>query len=148
MATKKGDIFTIFLTETLVPTADITRRLFIERPQRKISVKRILIDVNILDITTGLFVSWEQNKYVKTLFSLLGESGADMITSLFLPIGFVPLIIPGHRIYLNTPGQFYFDNLYIKNIAEINLNFTNLVGLSTFLVSYSLTVETEQTIIY
>lgn len=150
MAATRGDIFAFTFAETLVTTAQITRRLFIERPQRKLQVKRVYLDIQLQDIITGLFVPWENNIYITATLLIYGENYPDdKIASLFRPVGFIATPFQnGCRIQIFNPGQFSFDNLYIKNLIECNYTVANPIGLNTHNVLSTLVVETTQTVIY
>jgi hypothetical protein len=146
----KGEIFAFTFAETLVTTAQITRRLFIEAPQRKLQVKRVYLDIQLQDIISGLFVSWENNQYITATLLIYGENYPDdKIASLFRPVGFIATAFQnGSRLQFFNPGQFNFDNLYIKNMIEVNYTVGNPIGLNTHNVLSTLVIETTQSIIY
>jgi hypothetical protein len=150
MGATKGDIFAFTFAETLITGAQTTRRLFIERPQRKLQIKRVFLDIQLQDTITNLFVSWENNQYITANLLLYGENYPDdKVTSLFRPVGFIPTPFQnGTRLQFFNPGQWIFDNMYIKNMIEVNYTVGNPVGLNAFNVLSALVIETFASIIY
>jgi hypothetical protein len=144
----KGYIYEIYFADTLAPAGFFSYFFDIIAPQRKISIKRIYLDINVYNITTGSSVPLEQNTAMGIELLLQGDVAGDLICNLFNVTPGPPAFDNGHFLRWFRPGQYEFSNLYIKNRASFRYSGSNDSDFHDHSISTQIIVESDQSIIY
>lgn len=120
----------------------------IQSPGRRIKIKSILTDWQLLETVSGKKIIWRDNPDIYMIF-VIGDFGltTPQITKPFVRTGGAPFLFNGNVIWITEPKQVFFDSFYISNQIPFSFQVYNFSGinLDSFI---SCVIETEEAPVY
>jgi len=139
-----------YIDTTINGGAFILKGFRVISPNRKLKLKSILIDWQILDTTTGLIVPIEANTGQKMQLSIGGgglpvqKIGSDLNNT-----SGPAFTSTGYSFYISKPGQTIFNSFFAANEINFLLLIQNLIlAANPHKHTWSIIVEIEERNIY
>lgn len=124
-------------------------QIFTQR--RTLKIKSIKLDCRILRATVAGDQYYNKNNYPTDQFFGLAISSfvAPFVHfgSVFEQVAGVAILDTGLNLNMTTAGEWYFDSFYVSELLPLTIGVTN-VGLDNLTWEFSLSIETEEKIIY
>jgi len=132
----------------VVPGAVMAPVFAIEAANRKIYLKSILWQHLFFNVTTGQKVTEEQLIELTAALSLGGAMPADAIGLDFITVALPGPSVGNREMTFYKSGQYYFNDLSIPNRINIYNTYENFSGVNTYNIYSSVTIETDEKIVY
>lgn len=147
MITRSNNVYTIYLTQTLLPGTLYAQDFSLGNNIGQNKIKSIGFDLAVANSLNAqpenLNINETQNYWL-----LVGELTAIpvLIARTFncVPAGGAA-VFNGSVIRISRPGQFFFNNFFVQNILNLRFEHHNTDALITFDISATVIIEIEPT---
>lgn len=115
--------------------------LLLQSVGRQIKIKSISLDWQMINNTTGQYISPEQNTTQGLRLTI--DPGTTKIASPFI-VGANPPTTNGTQLIMYIPGQKQFDCFFIVDNINLTLQIDNVSAADNYLHDVCIIVETEE----